>query len=974
MLLSGGSIYTPTIVNHSDLINSGSKSHNEIDLFINSKSLNNGICPLDSNGKIPLTHLPTGGQTFKGLWNSNTNTPQLLTGGIGGINGDYYIVSVSGNSLIDGINTWQIGDFIIHTGIKWERVDNPDPVLIDDNTQYKTVQNKPIFNNIIPSDPSHLVPKIYVDGIQTTLQNEINQKIPLSQKGVANGVATLDNNTKIPLSQLPQISHNDLLNKGVKSHEQIDFFIDDQILYNSVNDNKLGHIVNTTNLSTDWDQAPITTTIPLANIVSNNQLVTKEYTDTKDNLNSQNLTNHINDLQVHRVINDNGISDVDLFSAQKILALDNAQQTLINTNINNISTLQQKTNKLNINGNFDTILSYNNTVTPASVNDIVNKGYVDGLTSQIQTALRYCGTYDALNNLPDLKTAGPYMDGCYYIVNVEGSQDLGSGNILYGISDWVIRQSGFWSRIEYSSQEIIQLQSQITTNANSIQTLNLSQAAQDQNISELELKTQKYGLLGEPLSILTYQNPVIITNDNNLINKKYVDDSIINIQNSDISNLQQKTSRLDINANFINTIEPAINATYDIGTSLKKFKDGYFSNNLKIDTTLNANNLLNISNNLGLTISNDPNALISFNSTALYSNGNANRAMIMGASGDIIKSNLIINNQNIEAKDITCNKIIGNSGGPNDLLLYNSADSGIIIKDGATGEICFNGSNYAGSGPNNKTGYYLQIANSSGGIQAVQLATGGNVTGPALSTINAIPRYDNTTGTLIKNSNVLISDAGRITALEIDAKILASLCDGLLLKGDITPELNTDIINLGASNLPIARIYLNSANNGGVYIDGVKQTFGSGSVQISTLYLIANGQQGNLVGYNKLLLNTQRGVITGMVFNPATSEFVLPVGTYHLRAHGSSYNVLHTRLVLRNVTNSVYVDEEMGIGGYSPISTSCHVNADWHLTLNTTTTFELYQWTETSFVGQYGLSVGFPITPFCASSICITKL
>lgn len=39
-------------------------------------------------------------------------------------------------------------------------------------------------------------------GADTALQNDINTKIPLAQKGAANGVATLDGTTKIPIAQL----------------------------------------------------------------------------------------------------------------------------------------------------------------------------------------------------------------------------------------------------------------------------------------------------------------------------------------------------------------------------------------------------------------------------------------------------------------------------------------------------------------------------------------------------------------------------------------------------------------------------------------------------------------------------------------------------------------------------------------------------------------------------------------------------
>jgi hypothetical protein len=59
---------------------------------------------------------------YKGLWNANTNNPTLTSGGGGGVKNDFYIVSDAGSTLIDGVNTWNVGDWIIHNGSIWERV------------------------------------------------------------------------------------------------------------------------------------------------------------------------------------------------------------------------------------------------------------------------------------------------------------------------------------------------------------------------------------------------------------------------------------------------------------------------------------------------------------------------------------------------------------------------------------------------------------------------------------------------------------------------------------------------------------------------------------------------------------------------------------------------------------------------------------------------------------------------------------
>jgi hypothetical protein len=64
------------------------------------------------------------GLTYKGAWDANTNTP-TLTSGIG-IAGEYYIVSVAGNTNLDGVNSWLSGDWAIFEGATnmWQKIDN----------------------------------------------------------------------------------------------------------------------------------------------------------------------------------------------------------------------------------------------------------------------------------------------------------------------------------------------------------------------------------------------------------------------------------------------------------------------------------------------------------------------------------------------------------------------------------------------------------------------------------------------------------------------------------------------------------------------------------------------------------------------------------------------------------------------------------------------------------------------------------
>jgi hypothetical protein len=66
----------------------------------------------------------TGGLNYLGTWNANTNSP-TITSGVGS-SGDYYIVGTPGTTSIDGISSWDIGDWVIFGGSAWQKIDNSE--------------------------------------------------------------------------------------------------------------------------------------------------------------------------------------------------------------------------------------------------------------------------------------------------------------------------------------------------------------------------------------------------------------------------------------------------------------------------------------------------------------------------------------------------------------------------------------------------------------------------------------------------------------------------------------------------------------------------------------------------------------------------------------------------------------------------------------------------------------------------------
>jgi hypothetical protein len=89
----------------------------------------NGVATLDAGGKVPVSELPAavlGALSYQGTWDASTNTP-TLTSSVGN-KGYYYVVSVAGNTNLNGITDWLVGDWAVYNGTVWQKVDNTETV------------------------------------------------------------------------------------------------------------------------------------------------------------------------------------------------------------------------------------------------------------------------------------------------------------------------------------------------------------------------------------------------------------------------------------------------------------------------------------------------------------------------------------------------------------------------------------------------------------------------------------------------------------------------------------------------------------------------------------------------------------------------------------------------------------------------------------------------------------------------------
>jgi trimeric autotransporter adhesin len=67
-----------------------------------------------------------GSLTYQSTWDASANVPFLQSSV--GTKGFYYVVSVAGNTNLNGISTWNVGDWAVFDGYVWEKVDNNNAV------------------------------------------------------------------------------------------------------------------------------------------------------------------------------------------------------------------------------------------------------------------------------------------------------------------------------------------------------------------------------------------------------------------------------------------------------------------------------------------------------------------------------------------------------------------------------------------------------------------------------------------------------------------------------------------------------------------------------------------------------------------------------------------------------------------------------------------------------------------------------
>jgi hypothetical protein len=157
----------------------------------------NGVATLDGSAKIPISQIPDaliGAVVYQGTWNANANSP-TLTSSVGN-KGNYYTVTVAGNTILDGTGDWRVGDMVIFNGSIWEKIDNNhDVTSVFGRTGTVTAQNGDYNTSLIPEGINlyYTTARVNADAPNVTLAGEnylslLGQQITANQINLASHV------------------------------------------------------------------------------------------------------------------------------------------------------------------------------------------------------------------------------------------------------------------------------------------------------------------------------------------------------------------------------------------------------------------------------------------------------------------------------------------------------------------------------------------------------------------------------------------------------------------------------------------------------------------------------------------------------------------------------------------------------------------------------------------------------------------
>ncbi len=169
---------------------------------------NSGVATLDSSGKVPTSQLPTsviGAMIYQGSWNATTNTPTLVSST--GTKGFYYIVSVAGSTLIDGVNEWKVGDWIVFDGTNWDKIDNTDAISsFNGRTGAITLTSSDVTTALTYTPYNSTNPSNYITSAQAPVQTVFGRSGTVVATSGDYNTSLVTENTNLYFTQARAIS------------------------------------------------------------------------------------------------------------------------------------------------------------------------------------------------------------------------------------------------------------------------------------------------------------------------------------------------------------------------------------------------------------------------------------------------------------------------------------------------------------------------------------------------------------------------------------------------------------------------------------------------------------------------------------------------------------------------------------------------------------------------------------------------
>ena len=134
-----------------------------------------------------------GALNYKGTWDASTNTPTLVSSV--GTKGDYYVVSVAGNTDLNGTTLWGVGDMAVFNGSIWQKTDGGDTSIVTSLT-VTGLTGYMYANNASPVTASTTIP---VGNVTGAVANTVN----VLAGGLLSGGGALTGNVTISLTSVP---------------------------------------------------------------------------------------------------------------------------------------------------------------------------------------------------------------------------------------------------------------------------------------------------------------------------------------------------------------------------------------------------------------------------------------------------------------------------------------------------------------------------------------------------------------------------------------------------------------------------------------------------------------------------------------------------------------------------------------------------------------------------------------------------